>query len=77
MAQRYVVVGKQPILDRKRGEHVYLEDDHATRLMSAGHVAPAPPPAPKRAAKKTHKPRETPGLVHVQESAAAAAEDKE
>lgn len=78
MAQRYVVVGKCPVLGRKRGEHVYLEDAHAARLMRMGHVelAPAeeepsaaaslPPPSRRETKKTTTRPRPSAGPSHVQ-----------
>lgn len=40
MARKYLVVGKQPVLGRRKGQHVYLEDAHGDRLTRGGHVEP-------------------------------------
>ncbi|GAA1766197.1 hypothetical protein [Streptomonospora arabica] len=59
MAKRYVVVGRMPVLGKRRGDHVYLEDDHAARMMRQGHVEEAAEPAstPKPAAAERATPR--------------------
>lgn len=88
---RCVVIGRHAVLERKRGEVVYLDDEHAARLIRAGHVEPAPeppptPPKPKRTRRRTVKPPDPPeapeprqdaGLSHVTGSAAAAEEPEE
>lgn len=65
----YTVVGPHPVLGKKRGEQVELEERHAGRLMRAGHVEPAPPPDPPpkpKKTKKTEQPRQSAGLSHAQ-----------
>ncbi|TQN30614.1 hypothetical protein FHX37_0496 [Haloactinospora alba] len=68
----YVVVGPHPVLGKKRGEQVELEESHAARLMRAGHVEPAPPPDPDpppkpKSKKKPAEPRQSAGLSHAQD----------
>lgn len=69
------VIGPQPVLEKRRGEIVYLDDAHAARLIAAGHVeaAPAPPrraPAPrKRRTVKTER-------AETQTSAAAEPDER-
>lgn len=82
------VIGPQPVLEKRRGEIVYLDDAHAARLIAAGHVEadPAPPrrpPAPRKPrkpserAKKPAEPRQDAGLSHVADTAAEAEDSKE
>ncbi|WP_304452909.1 hypothetical protein [Nocardiopsis sp. YSL2] len=46
MTRKYLVVGKQPVLGRRRGQFVYLEDEHGDRLTRGGHVTPEEPDPP-------------------------------
>lgn len=76
------VTGPQRVLEKRRGEIVYLDDEHAERLIAAGHVEPAPSPprrepVPRKRPKKPTEPRQDAGLSHVTAPADVAEENKE
>lgn len=56
---RYVVAGKQRVLGKATGEVVELSEEHARRLLHAGHVRPEPPPEETN---ETAEPRQSAGL---------------
>ena len=79
---RCKVIGPQRVLERRRGEVVYLDEAQAARLIAAGHVepAPAPPPRtppPRKRSRKPGEPRPTAGLSHVPDTADMAEDNKE
>ncbi|WP_157995873.1 hypothetical protein [Thermomonospora amylolytica] len=83
MPRRYVVIGPQAVLGKRRGEVVELEAAHARRLVAAGHVRPEdgppdePPGDPAPDPGSGTEPRSEAGLSHDSSTAEGPEDDKE